>query len=325
VFVVVYPRADAGAFGAGSDRDDALNIGISRLLQGLYPYDAVTYFGNKITPMPGALLIAAPFWLVFGNAAVQNLFWVPLTFPLLRSLSHDLGEAFCLWVTLFAAPGVLREVVSGGDLVVNAIYVALALRLVVASAQRRLWLQVVGAVGLGVALSSRPNFWLVLPLLLAYLWRTRGPLQALLTVGCATAVSAALTLPFYLADPAGFSPLHVMAKVASSDGSSSSRMVLELVAVGVIAVVVVFARITSEQRLYAVCTTALALPVLAVLVETRRRTGVWDAGDLGFVYPAAVFATMLVASLIGRTNERASADPQQAMGRGHDPAREISD
>jgi energy-coupling factor transporter transmembrane protein EcfT len=49
IFFVVYPIANSGAYGGiGSDRDDAINIGVSRLINGKYPYYATTYLGNPL-------------------------------------------------------------------------------------------------------------------------------------------------------------------------------------------------------------------------------------------------------------------------------------
>src|SRR2546426_7380654 len=61
LFIVLYPMADSGLLGPGSDRDDALNVALQTLLVGHYPYGATTYLGNPPTPMPGALILALPF------------------------------------------------------------------------------------------------------------------------------------------------------------------------------------------------------------------------------------------------------------------------
>ena len=75
IFIVAYPIANSGAFGVGSDRDEALNIATTDLLNGRYPYYQKTYHNNPITPMPGSLFLAVPFVLA-GNSAYQNFFWL---------------------------------------------------------------------------------------------------------------------------------------------------------------------------------------------------------------------------------------------------------
>jgi hypothetical protein len=69
LFAILYPIAKGAVLGAGSDRDDALNVALSALLRGSYPYHAVTFLGNQPTPAPGALLLAMPFFLL-GNSAL---------------------------------------------------------------------------------------------------------------------------------------------------------------------------------------------------------------------------------------------------------------
>ncbi|HMJ84855.1 MAG TPA: hypothetical protein VK504_16855, partial [Vicinamibacterales bacterium] len=47
-FFVVYPIANTHAAGAGSDDDDALNLGAMALLGGRFPYAQTTYLGNVL-------------------------------------------------------------------------------------------------------------------------------------------------------------------------------------------------------------------------------------------------------------------------------------
>ena len=61
--------------GGGSDSDDALNLATRALLHGEYPYRIRTYLGSPATYLPGSLLLAVPFVLL-GNAAYQDLFWL---------------------------------------------------------------------------------------------------------------------------------------------------------------------------------------------------------------------------------------------------------
>ncbi len=83
VFAVVYPHANRHAGLAGSDRDDAANIATRHLLHLQYPYSTPTYLGNLINQLPGALFLDAPFVLL-GNSAYQNLFWLAAFFLGLR-------------------------------------------------------------------------------------------------------------------------------------------------------------------------------------------------------------------------------------------------
>jgi len=44
------------------------------MFDGKYPYYETSFLGNPISPMPGALLIALPFY-VLGWTALQNIVW----------------------------------------------------------------------------------------------------------------------------------------------------------------------------------------------------------------------------------------------------------
>ena len=80
------------------------------------------------------------------------------------------------------------------------------------------WQGVLTAVLLGIAVSSRLNFTLVVPLIASAIFQKRGPRPAIAYAAVVVATFAALTLPFYFYDPQGFSPLHTLDKVAHLNG-----------------------------------------------------------------------------------------------------------
>lgn len=88
-FAVRYPMSQAGLLGLGTDRDEALDIGVGLILQGHFPYHAWTCMGAPLTPLPGALLLASPFHLM-GKAAWQNLLWMPIGLVLLVDAARGL-------------------------------------------------------------------------------------------------------------------------------------------------------------------------------------------------------------------------------------------
>ena len=228
-FVVLYPLANAGSVsalslssrdGGGSDRDESLNLGAAELLAGRYPYSPRTHLGNPVTQMPGALLLAVPFRLL-GNAAWQNLFWMAVFVGLARWRFGDTRLALgFLWLLLLASPVALQDFVTGGDLGANSIMVLTALLLLVewvpdpsAAAYQRIG----AALFTGVAFSSRLNFLLLAPLLFAALARRAGARAAAGYLALAGLAFAAVTLPFWWHDPAGFAPLRLHNKFALFD------------------------------------------------------------------------------------------------------------
>ncbi len=209
MFAVVYPHANSHSGLTGSDRDDAANIATRHLLHLRYPYTTPTYLGNYVSQLPGALFLDTPFVLL-GNSAYQNLFWLPAFFLGLRYYFSDARLAlFVIWFTLLA-PAVMREFVTGGDLIANSVYVLLfvlgVIRFDASTRGGRAW-KVAAALALGVALSSRANFVFIVPLVFACLVRRESWRSAVTYVGLALAACVLVTLPFYLHDTSGFSPL----------------------------------------------------------------------------------------------------------------------
>ena len=202
IFAFAYPIANTHVPGMGSDDDDAMNIGVVELLHGHYPYYARTYLGNLIHHLPGAFLLAAPFVLL-GTSALQNLFWLALFFIVLhRQLGSYTAALRWFWLMLLFSPIVLHQLITGTGHITNAIYVMLGLWWLLNAEHKAL-----PAVAWGVALSSRANFLLLLPLAFGWLAQRLGLKAAvgLSTLTCS--VFAILTLPFYFYDPQGFAPL----------------------------------------------------------------------------------------------------------------------
>jgi len=172
---VLFPIAKSGLVGPGSDRDDALNVTLRALLHGNYPYYTLTYLGNPPTPMPGAILLAAPFFAL-GTSALQNLFWVTVFIKYAPRIFGSASSAVVyVLIFIFLSPASLQDFVTGGDLLVNCLYIVLAVEFVirVQSAQRSATRFIV-YLFLSICLSSRPIFIIVVPILSAYLFQRAG-------------------------------------------------------------------------------------------------------------------------------------------------------
>lgn len=211
LFLLLFPLASRHTLGAGSDRGDALRLAASALLHGHYPYRAQTYLGNPITPLPGAVLLAMPFVLI-GNVSLENLFWLALFLWFARWFfgNRSAAVAFLLLV-LGGSAANLDDFVVGGDFLINAFYVCIAMAIVIAvnDGVSAGWKQIAAAVFLGVAVDSRPVYIVVVPLLVAYVWQRCDRAAALRLLVISAIVAASLSVPFYLYDPLHFSPLHV--------------------------------------------------------------------------------------------------------------------
>jgi len=196
LFAIAHPRADRQAATAGSDRDDAADVGAQLLLDGRYPYDGRTYLGQPISQLPGGLVLAAPF-VALGASAYAAFFWLPVLVLLLRSRFREWRTPLLLaLLALCLAPGLLREVVTGGDLVANGVAVLCAAWLVLRT--QRPVPALLAALLLGVVLSWRLSFALALPALFVALARLHGVRRVMTTAAVAGASFTAITLPFAL-------------------------------------------------------------------------------------------------------------------------------
>lgn len=201
-FAIVYPQVNVHSPGAGSDDDDAYNVGARALMAGRSPYVERTYLGNSLHQFAGSFILAAPF-VVLGTSALQNLFWLSAFFVAVAVQVRDARAALWLaWLVLMCSPTVMHQVVTGTGHAANTIYVLLGLWWLIRTPRRGL-----AAVAWGVALASRANFLFLVPLAWGWLRQHAGAgAAARATVVTCTTV-AVLTLPFYVHDPTNFGPL----------------------------------------------------------------------------------------------------------------------
>ncbi len=212
IAAIGYPLANSGRFGGGSDIDDAMIVGASALLRGEYPYYQLTYLGGMLSPMPGTIVLSVPFVLL-GLIQYQNIFWLAILFLTTRRiLSSSIFALGAILTVSLLSPTFYQVLVTGSDHITNSIYIIIGLWLTVRAVTdpRSSMLQrLLPAILLGIGLSSRSNFLLILPLFFSVLVQNAGWKDAVKYVGVALVVFAAVTLPFYLYDPAGFTPLIV--------------------------------------------------------------------------------------------------------------------
>lgn len=221
LFAIVYPIENGKGFGRSSDRDDGLNRAVSRVMEGMTPYYQSDAHAGPLSVLPGSVILAAPF-VALGNSGYQNLFWIAAFLVAARRTFKNPGLALCLVAVPFAiSPAALYEYISGGDLLANGIFVTVFFLIALeswpaapATPKASAW---PACFLLGIGLASRPNFPLLLPLFGAVLWRRVGLPRAIAATGLVAVVTGAVTIPFYLNDPAGFTPLMAKQKLAIVD------------------------------------------------------------------------------------------------------------
>jgi hypothetical protein len=205
VFAVAYPLAMSGQFGGGSDRADALDVTVEALLGGRLLYAPLTYLGNAPTPMPGAVFLALPFHLL-GGAALQNLFWFPLFCALApRIVGGARGGTAYLVIFVLGCPGVLLDFATGSDYATNAIYVIVSAWLMTRLRPDETWsVRFLVCLLFACALSSRPIYIVVAPIVAGVLLRRDGFRLAFQTMACLAILLALITGPAWAADPSEF-------------------------------------------------------------------------------------------------------------------------
>lgn len=292
-FVVFYPMTNTAAAGqspssvsiggGGSDRDESLQLGIRELVAGRYPYYQTTPLDNFVTQLPGSLLLAVPFaWL--GNAVWQNLFWFGVFIVFVGSVfQSERTTALVIALTVFASPVVLQDFLTGGDLGVNTITILIGMFLMITLApdvSAATWKKITVAAFTGIALSSRLNFLLLMPPLFAAMARRAGLREAVWYVGVAALAFAAVTLPFYLYDPAHFAPLNLHNRFNQFEGEVRGGSILFPALSLVVSVIVSFYSGNRTVRVWLLQSGfVLTLPVVFLVgVATIR------AGRLNFLF-----------------------------------------
>lgn len=220
-FVVLHPFEDRRGPGKSSDRNEGLELAVSRLANGEFPYYSARVFPGPLSVLPGSIILSAPF-VPLGNSGYQNIFWLSaFLIASARWFQNRAWAVILLIVPIVISPASLYEFISGGDLIANGIFVCLfALYALItwSDAEAPNWKKWTSCILLGVGLASRANFILLIPLFGAVLWRNSSPSKATVAATIVALSTVAVCLPFYLHNPAGFTPLGSSHKLAIVDG-----------------------------------------------------------------------------------------------------------
>lgn len=314
VFVCLYPAAKSGIVGQGSDADNALNIATRALLRGRFPYYQPTYLGNPISPLPGSLLLAVPFVLL-GNSAYQNLFWIAAFFVLAREWLESGPQALLLlWIILALSPVVWWELATGADLLSNSIYVLVLMLVLVRSIPKPNLTSLSKtplSILVGISISSRANFAFTLPLVFSILVQSAGWKCAAKYTGLACLAAGAVTFPFYLNDPRGFTPIHILKKLSGLDPTLPHAALVMTLAMAGLALVLSCQRMDrSGTVLLRNCALLLSFPVLFLVllnsIQARSLELYWVPHGTSFLFFGALASYM---RLRGKGAETAQMAP----------------
>jgi hypothetical protein len=264
-----YPISSIGA--KVGDRDEALELAVRAVMRGDYPYYERTSkdvgLHNLITPFPGAILLAFPFVLI-GYVVFQNYFWLSVFFLTVRAELASVqwaGFAFLLFVF---TPAILGETRHGGDLVTNAVYVLVAGTLLIRAYYEKTSRleKYLYACFFGVTLASRSIFVLVLPQIFAMIFKRGGVRSASVSFLVTCATGAAITLPFILYDPAGFTPLNANNIITSAWNHLVPFSNVWIPGIALLTSFILASKCKTMAQVHRNCAIVLAIPVIAVIV-----------------------------------------------------------
>jgi hypothetical protein len=191
------------------------------------------------------------------------------------------------------SPALAQEFLTGGDLIANSLFVAAATYWVIEGIykpDRPAWLLFLTSALLGVCLSSRANFMMIVPIIFFFAARERGYSFALTHGFIAAAVFVALTGPFYLHDPASFSPLHTANKLAKFDGVlPHAVIVIPLITALVSGIIGLFG---NFRHVYTHIAAVLALPVVASVLLQSMQVSQLNFDSADFALPSLIFAVL---------------------------------
>ena len=263
-YLVLYPISQRHVVGVGSDSEDALRVATGQLLHCHFPYYEKTYLGNPITPLPGALLLATPFYLL-GRVSLQNPIWLAIfiVFCVRFFRARSTAVAFLLIFVVGSAIA-LDEFVVGTDYVTNVWYICALTYFSLQAYETRWpeWQQLVLGLLFGLALSSRVVYAVFPVLMLAYLLQRGRIADALYRVAVPLAVAVAVTLPIYLYDRGHFSPLHVQEKLDFLPAGEARVLLLALPVLGMLTACAGFLVRLTIPRLY--LTAGIAMGIILI-------------------------------------------------------------
>lgn len=147
---------------------------------------------------------------------------------------------------------------------------------------------------LGIGLSSRANFVFVVPLLLTTLAARIGWKRAFGFSGVVVAASVLVTIPFWLYDPQGFSPLIVQySKVGDyADVMPHSGVVVLIVTVALTIYLALKRSNEDLNRLFLNCAVVQAFPVVCSVILLSLHLGKIDLSLAGYGLFSLFFGAM---------------------------------
>lgn len=232
VFAFGYPM-----YSPGSDSADALEVGVRQILHGHNPLGALTKLGNRLSPLLGGYVLAAPFVILLGSVMLRGLFWLYAGVGYLVRAAGP--RAALMFASLAVATPLIRGCLAAqNDHFVIAIELALFgsggyffCSRVLPSRWATLGYWASAAL-FGTALADRVIYWIVVIPLIAAFARLPRRRDASIWLATSVGVNACLVLVLLVANPAAFvaGPLSISLNKIVSPHIPNSGLIAVLIA-----------------------------------------------------------------------------------------------
>jgi hypothetical protein len=173
--------------------------------------------------------------MFLGTSAFQNPVWLAIFAAVGPSmLGGRRTAAIYLLVFWIFCPAAMQDFVTGGDYLINAIYVAIAVHWLVSMRSDWPWTRRLPAfLFFALCLSSRAIYGVEVPILAAFIWRRRGAtalLEFLLATGAAL---IAINAPFFFSDPARYPLFFALDRLAYFPPQLHAELVIPAISLGI--------------------------------------------------------------------------------------------
>lgn len=201
----------------------------------------------------------------------------------------------------------MHQIVSGSDHLAGTICILLFLMWLingVAKPSLSEWHRVLPAALLGLGLSSRMNFVLIMPLVFSMLVQIAGWKKAISYLSITGIFFIVVTVPFYVYDPQNFSPLNAANKITVFDAVLSNAGIIIPLVTGLVAVGLSFQRITRFDVLCMNCAIVQVIPILAGVILYSVMHGYLDFnytfyGSFFLYFGALAFSSAVLGNSSG--------------------------
>ncbi len=199
----------------GGDRSSAIAVGISNILELKNPYYSKTVWGNPISILPGSFLVAFPFYFIGERIIFMNLVASVVLIFIVTKKYFYLEKPILLPLISFLLLNwiVLKEFLTKSDLFMNSVFLTVLLiglsKYVMAKKSRKSentsvyepkWFYVLP----GIFFSLRLMFWILLPCILIYSFRSFDRRFFWKIIISNAVIMALIIVPFFLINPIHF-------------------------------------------------------------------------------------------------------------------------